>query len=148
MFGPLRPGDERLADELAGRLLELLTALRPTQVCCPAGIGWHIDHVITRSATTSAARASGFGAPLYYKEMPYATTKRGAAQVRLIEDSSVPLVCPATEQDWHRKLTAIQAYRSQLPTLWRDCHWATALAAHAAAITNGGRGERLWLACD
>jgi LmbE family N-acetylglucosaminyl deacetylase len=146
LFSAPTDGDRLLADKIGGELRKHIQAQHPTFIYCPAGIGQQIDHVIVRMAAEQAVAEVGAGGFLLYEEMPYSTKSRGAPALRALQETAIPVTWELTEEDWERKLAAIRAYRSQLPTLWRDRDWCWALEEHAQAVTNGKLGERTWVA--
>lgn len=146
LFSPPTARDRLLADKIGSELRKHIQAQHPTFIYCPAGIGQQIDHVIVRMAVEQAVAEIGAGGLLLYEEMPYSTKSRGAPALRALQKTAIPVTWELTEEDWERKLASIRTYRSQLPTLWRDRDWRSALEEHARAVTNSKLGERTWAA--
>ena len=145
LFSPPTAGDLLLAEKICGELREYIRAQRPSFIFGPVGIGQHVDHVIVRMALQQAVAETGAGGLLLYEEMPYASESWNAPSLRALRKTALPMTWELTGEDWERKLTSIQAYRSQLPTLWRDRDWRSALEDHARAVANGKLGERTWV---
>lgn len=145
LFSPPTAGDRLLANKICGGLREYIHAQHPSFIFCPAGIGQHVDHVIVRMAVEQAVSEVGTGGLLLYEEMPYASESWNAPSLRALREMALPVTWELTGRDWERKLASIQAYRSQLPTLWRDRYWRSALEEHARAVANGKFAERTWV---
>jgi LmbE family N-acetylglucosaminyl deacetylase len=145
LFSAPTEDDQALTREVSGELLRLIEQLRPWGICAPAGVGDHVDHLLTRTAVAQAIEQAGIHGLLWYEEMPYASTECGAPSLKALLHTAVPLIAELAERDWQQKLAAIRSYESQLPSLWRDQDWCVALGAHSHAIGRGGLVERLWL---
>jgi LmbE family N-acetylglucosaminyl deacetylase len=104
------------------RLLDELLAAGPRRIYCPAGIGRHVDHLLTCSVALEWARSRGqLGQLRFYEDLPYATrrSRRARGLKRLRAEVGVPLrraAWPVGED----KLAALALYVSQhrsAPTL-------------------------------
>lgn len=142
MFDPALPDEPSLTADLATVLAKVIRSVRPEVVWTCAGYGQHVDHRLTRRATT---RACAGGTRLWlWEDLPYALTdpphvpRRGRPQV--LERPPVEVVARHLE----RKLAAVAGYRSQLPMLWPGEDWQAALRAHAAGrAVAGGAPEAI-----
>ncbi|HTI24127.1 MAG TPA: PIG-L family deacetylase [Kutzneria sp.] len=119
----------------------------PDLVLTAAGIGGHIDHVLTRDAVLAECRDAAVPVELW-QDLPYAGTTsavpRLAPGVRLA--AGRPVV--ASEPAWRAKTAAVRCYTSQLGMLWPEHpDIARPLAAHARAAGGVGRpAELFWSA--
>jgi LmbE family N-acetylglucosaminyl deacetylase len=152
-----RPGRSRwqATDESADAAFrpKLALAIRdalapaPDLVLTAAGIGGHIDHVLTRDTVLTECRDAAVPVELW-QDLPYAGTTsavpRLAPGVRLA--AGRPVV--ASEPAWRAKTAAVRCYTSQLGMLWPEHpDIARPLAAHARAAGGVGRpAELFWSA--
>jgi LmbE family N-acetylglucosaminyl deacetylase len=132
---------------------ELAVAVRaalawtPDLVLTAAGIGGHIDHVLTRDAVLAECRDAAVPVDLW-QDLPYAGTTslvpRLARGVRLAAGRPVA----ASEPAWRAKYAAVRCYASQLGMLWPGhSDIETPIAAHARAAGGAGRpAELFWSA--
>ncbi len=133
IFGPVRPEEDALINNLAAELRQELP--RRARLVCPLTVGGHIDHRFTRAVVERIGR------PLwYYADYPYAEKKpeqvAALAPVnRLL--AATPLGEPAM-QAW---CDAILAYRSQISTFWSG---EDAMCAALTAYHDRYQGVRLW----
>lgn len=133
IFGPLHPADLGLLAQLAALLAD---ACSPSaQIYCPAAIGGHVDHRLTRLA------AERLGRPLwYYLDLPYAA--RGG---RVPEDLAIPpgvrTAVPLADEEIQSWVVAASEYRSQLSTFWSN---PDALYKELAEYLDRSGGIPLW----
>lgn len=104
----------RIRDECSGRAWVLL----------PAGMGGHVDHVMTARTAKILRRDHDVA---FYADLPYALGKPAPEGVG-------PRI-PLGQLDIPRWLRAVASYRSQLRLLFRDTDWQRALSEE---------GPRLW----
>lgn len=147
LFGAVAPGDA-LAETLRP-LLEALAARLPTAIFyAPLGAGHHVDHQATYAAAAALARAGT--AVAFYEDFPY-VAQDGALEARLSELGGASRFLPVVtsiDGALPRKIGAIEAYRSQISSLFADnAAMAGAVTAYAEALrpAGGACGERLWV---
>ncbi len=133
IFGPLNPADLGLVAQLAALLAE---ACSPTAyLYCPAGIGGHVDHRLTRMA------AERLGRPLwYYPDLPYAA-RGGSLPEGLGVPTGTQTVVHLVEEEIQTWAVAAGEYRSQLSTFWQS---ADALYQELAEYIDWSGGMPLW----
>ncbi len=135
LYGPGCPSDELVLRELAERLSEIAGRRPGVVLHGPAGVGGHVDHVLTSRALQELDRDL-----LLYEDLPYGCRQEPGPAA----PGSVLLV-RSSAADRSRKLAALEHYASQLPALWPEGGWARELDAHSAGL--GGVGayvERSW----
>lgn len=147
LFGAVAQGDP-LGPALHARLGALAERYPAAIYYGPLGVGRHVDHQATYAVVSALARNGASVA--FYEDFPY-VAKAGALAERLAElggaEAFVPLVT-AIDGTLARKVGAIEAYASQLSSLFAD---RAALAREVAAYAEGLRpdggsyGERLWV---
>lgn len=146
LFGPVHPADAPLLDALVAAVAALPgLADAGAALYVPLAIGNHVDHQLAYGAgRVLAAR----GIPvLAYEDVPYALL--GEARARRLAALAGQLGEPALVPigaTLPRRLAAIGAYRSQLPTIFRfTADWAGAVADWARAVGGAvGPAERFW----
>lgn len=132
LFGPIHAADERLIEDLAGRLRDL----GRRQLVAPLAVGEHVDHRIVRRAAERACDAS----LLYYEDFPY-VAKWGALRRRLRGDGPwSPQVIPLERADVEAKIAAVSAFRSQERLFGSFPKLARKIRRRARRL----RGERMW----
>jgi LmbE family N-acetylglucosaminyl deacetylase len=121
----------------------LIRGIHPRLLLAPLGIGDHIDHRLTRAAVERAVIPS-LSQPCtlaYYEDVPYV--------LRTLDSSSMPSTVDLQPNiipvDLATKITAIEAYRSQVPALWPAGDMHESLAAYAATLSGDQYAERLWV---
>ncbi len=134
LFGELHPADEALVAELAS----LFAADDPgSTVIGPLGVGHHVDHQIVHQALARARPAARF-----YEEFPYTEWKWFAVRRALGRPSEWQAETLALEpHEVAARLAAIEAYASQVPTLFRS---AGRLRRQLRRSLRRTGGERLW----
>jgi len=117
---------ERVAALPAARLL-----------LAPLGVGGHVDHRLVRCAAEASGRAIA-----HYEEFPYSEWKWRAVERALGERRDwEPETLAVTPELAERRLEAIRAYVSQVPTLFRS---EARLAKQLRRATRRAGGERIW----
>jgi LmbE family N-acetylglucosaminyl deacetylase len=146
LYGAVHPDEFALATHLAEELLQLPEWRPGTQLFVPLGIGDHVDHQLAFEAGRQlAARGVEVWA---YEDLPYAIHTPAAREQRLarlagaVDEAERVSVAGTLE----RKLSAVGAYGSQLPVIFRfAADYRAALAGHARAVGAGGApAERYW----
>lgn len=147
LFGAVAQGDP-LGYALGARLRALAERYPAAIFYGPLGVGRHVDHQATHGAVSALARAGASVA--FYEDFPY-VLRAGALAERLAElggaEAFVPMVT-AIDGTLARKIGAIEAYASQISSLFADrAALARDVAAYAEALrpTGGSYGERLWV---
>lgn len=143
IFGPTRAEDASMAREVACALRAALTEIGPVRLVAPLGIGRHVDHVIVRQSVEAVCDLSGLS---YFEDAPYVMWCQerddGDRSSRGLSSQIIPL----SDDDWNRKITAIEAYRSQVRMLWPTHHRCrTELEDYALSLGGGLPAERLWV---
>lgn len=132
VFVPPHPLDEDLPDRIAARLSRSLTP--QDRLVCPLGLGGHVDHLLTRRAAALLARPCW-----YYADFPYVLQEpeRLAESVARLEGHSFPI----SEEGWRAWWRGIEAYASQLGSLFKG---EGTLEQALQAYWSAERGLRLW----
>lgn len=121
-------------------MLDELVADGPRLVFCPAGIGGHADHLLTRRVTLEwAVSRDRLGLLRFYEDLPYAHKRRVRAKGLRWLQQAVPTrlrrtAWPAGEE----KLVALSAYPSQ------HRHPPTLQQFRPAAVWPIGPHEAVW----
>lgn len=147
LFGAVAPDDSLVAQILAH--LEPLVARFPGAIIyTPLGVGNHVDHQAAYlAAMTLAQRGSTVAC---YEDLPYATVP-GALEARLARIGGADLFLPtvtAIDATLARKISAIEAYASQLRTLFGTSNaMEQTIRAYAETLRPDGQtyGERIWV---
>jgi LmbE family N-acetylglucosaminyl deacetylase len=149
LFGQVKPGDAKTLTAVREAIGTLIEIHRPSILYAPLGVGGHVDHRMTRDAAL-ACRPSGVDLVLY-EDFPYAATvgtvERWVADLPL--DLS-PRVVDVT-RTMSSRIRAIEAYASQLPTIFRHHGpWESVVRDHALRLSEltGGYAERFWRVVD
>jgi LmbE family N-acetylglucosaminyl deacetylase len=142
LFGPVLPGDEALVAQLVADIAALPEL---STLYVPLALGNHVDHqLVYRVGQLLAARGLRV---LGYEDFPYAILgderERRMAAIRPALGDPHLLPIGATLP---RRIAAIAAYRTQLPTIFRfTADWPGAVTAWARAVGGGnGPAERFW----
>lgn len=125
---PAEPTLQGAIAETTGRLAETVA---PQCLWTCAAIGAHVDHLLTRRAVSTAARARGVTL-MHWEDLPYGFDHRLSAR------GALPPPVPVTAEHLGAKLTAIGCYGSQLPMLWPGTDWRRLVLEQAAARRCGG----------
>jgi LmbE family N-acetylglucosaminyl deacetylase len=147
LFGPILPGDGPLVDRLLADIAALpeLAAGPAATLYVPLAIGNHVDHqIVYQVGQLLASRGLRV---LGYEDFPYAILgderERRLSTIRAALGEPEFVTIAATLP---RRIAAIAAYRTQLPTIFRFTDdWPGAVAAWARDV-GGPRGvaERFW----
>ena len=151
LFGTPHPDDVPLAARIAADVLalpEVAGAAIPPTVYVPLAIGDHVDHQLVLAAGWIVAGAAGrLARVLAYEDFPYALL--GDALARWL--ATVAGEVGAAEfvpiaRTLARRIGAIEAYRSQLPVIFRHfADWRAALEGYARSLGGGDEpAERFW----
>ncbi|MEW6567445.1 MAG: PIG-L family deacetylase [Chloroflexota bacterium] len=137
IFGPLHPRDLDVLEEIHQRLS---SACPPEAVVyCPLGLGFHVDHRLTRAA------AERLGRPLwYYQDFPYAA-RGGEVPAELGPPPGREHLVPLSPEEIESWAAAIAEYRSQVPMFWSDVY---ALYEEIRRFHDGVGGVRLIAPAD
>ncbi len=112
IFGPLRAADLATLDRAAARLGEVCRSA--VRLYCPAAVGGHVDHRLTRLA------AEQLGLKLwYYQDLPYAA-RGGRVPADLPLPAGTEAVVMLADEEIQAWAAAVGEYRSQLSTFWPD----------------------------
>lgn len=134
LYGRLAAQDEPAIAAAAARIGELPSA---RWVAVPLGVGGHVDHLAVRRAAEASGRELA-----YYEEFPYSEWKWFAIRRALGERSSwAAEVLPLSPELVERRLRAIQAYASQVPSMFRT---EARLRKQLRRQLRRAGGERLW----
>lgn len=141
MFDTALPNESGLRSELEAAIESLCRRLRPSRLLTCAGVGYHVDHVVTRDAAISVADRIEISIELW-EDLPYALAVK--TPPRLPVDL---VIRTATSESWSRKYAALGHYGSQVRMLWSPgTDWAKLLTDHAIARGAGNPGELFWQA--
>jgi LmbE family N-acetylglucosaminyl deacetylase len=147
LFGAVSPADP-LAAQLEPHLANLYTRYPDAILYAPLGVGRHVDHQIVCAAALDLARQGMSVA--FYEDFPY-VLRPDALPARIAELGGPELFAPvvtAIDASLARKIAAIEAYESQIGTLFGDrAAMAAAVTSYAARLPSAGAayGERLWV---
>jgi LmbE family N-acetylglucosaminyl deacetylase len=147
LFGPLLPADQPLIAQLVADLDRIPEFAVPGEVTLyvPLAIGNHVDHQIVYEVGQVFA---GRGMRVFgYEDFPYAMLgdvgerRLGAIRAALGTPKLVSIA-----ESLPRRLDAIAAYRTQLPTIFRFTDdWRGAVLAWAERVGgDAGVAERYW----
>ena len=124
------------------------------RVYAPLGVGHHVDHRHAAAAGLALAR-SGWSV-WFYEDLPYAIVA-GSLETRLaaIGTPLRPIARVAVAATWSAKLAAINAYRSQLESVFgmvgsgsAPGQIAALMRAYATRVGAGTIAERFWVVDD
>lgn len=141
MFQPPPAPEEELEENLRETIEQEMRRSAPDLVLTCAGVGSHIDHLLTRHAVLSATKEA---APqiLLWEDLPYA----GNPHERTSYPTESPSPYYADDVAWERKLHAVSCYTSQIGMLWPKGDWVEFLTQHAGryASNKGQLAEVFW----
>ena len=146
LFGPVLPDDFPLVDRLTADIAALPGLAGPAATLyVPLAIGNHVDHQIVYQVGHRLAACGR--RVLGYEDFPYAILGDEHARRMAVIRAALgdPLVVPVAAT-LPRRIAAIAAYRTQLPTIFRfTADWLGVVEAWAREV-GGGRGaaERFW----
>ena len=134
LYGTPVPADAGLVGELAARIATLSDAGR---LLAPLAVGGHVDHRLLRAAAEASGRAMA-----YYEDFPY-TEWKWLALARALGRASdwEPEVLALEPALLERRAQAIEAYLSQVPSLFRT---AGRLRRQLRRAARRAGGERVW----
>lgn len=136
IFSELEPAEGVLIQHTAEHIGRLQKRFRPARLYVPIGLGHHVDHQLARRTAELAGNIY-----TYYEDFPYAIRETVPASAANLRAELVPL----SLEDLSAKITAIEAYVSQISTFWADTGAMAAAVREFAAQVGGGRHvERLW----
>jgi LmbE family N-acetylglucosaminyl deacetylase len=117
LFGPVKPEDAETANAVNSAILAMAKETRATRVFLPLGIGGHVDHRICH-ATGADLLAAGRGV-YFYEDFPYVVT--ASAFNRRMAEFDPKLISEGVDISdvLDVRITAIGAYASQVPTIFR-----------------------------
>ncbi|MCG8350219.1 MAG: PIG-L family deacetylase [Chloroflexales bacterium] len=147
LFGMIAT-DDALVDELAAMLLEVAQRWPDAVIYAPLGVGEHVDHQIVYTAARTLIHRHGSFA--FYEDFPY-VCRSGALEQRMMNLGGSHAFVPSVlniDTTLARKISAIEAYRSQIATLFGNTLAMTeAVTSYAEELQPdiGIYGERLWL---
>jgi LmbE family N-acetylglucosaminyl deacetylase len=84
-------------------------------VLCPAGIGGHVDHQLTRMAVERVAKSEAI---VYYDEYPYSAAPTVSAPMDGPASDWYDCVVALSPEELDARIAAIRAYASQLRGLF------------------------------
>jgi LmbE family N-acetylglucosaminyl deacetylase len=133
LFGPVLESEDLLVVWVSERIREACS--EESWVYCPAALGGHIDHRLTRRAAERLGRGLW-----YYSDLPYAA--RGEDWP---EDTGEPpgvlTTVPLAEEEVQSWADAAGEYRSQLSTFWQDL---ASMTEELRTYHDRNHGIRLW----
>lgn len=133
IFGSVLESEGHLVVWIAGRMAE--ASSEEAWVYCPAAIGGHIDHRLTRAAAESLGRELW-----YYSDMPYAARTQGWPE-GVEEPTGVLTIVPLAVEEIQSWADAAAEYRSQISTFWPS---NAALMEELRTHHDQNHGIRLW----
>ena len=143
LFGPLAPDEAPLVGEIAAEVLSWPELGPGATLYVPLAVGNHVDHQVVYRVGRLAA---GGRRVLAYEDFPYAALgdelpRRLAAVAGEVGAAEVVPIGAALA----RRIAAIEAYRSQLPVIFRFTDDVPgAVGDYARRAGNGQFAERYW----
>ena len=145
LFGEVHPDECYLPSQLAAVVDEMVPAGEVT-IAAPLAVGHHVDHELTHAAAR-LLRHRGHEV-VFYEDYPYAQRPgllEKAREAHAAQHWSARLVA-LTAADLAAKITALKAYRSQVPGLFgREEYMADLVTFYAEQVGGGKPAERVWL---
>jgi len=135
LFGEVHPGDAALVTLLAEKLAAGEWA--DDEMIGPLGVGNHVDHQIVRRALERARPGARLYEEFPYTEWKWFAVRRALVRPAFWEGSTLAL----DEREIDARLAAIEAYASQVPSLFRN---AGRLRRQLRRSLRRTGGERLW----
>jgi LmbE family N-acetylglucosaminyl deacetylase len=114
LFGAVKAGDAVVASAVATAIAALAAETLAPRVYLPLAVGGHVDHRICRAAA-SALPAEVF----LYEDFPYAATPGAVDEAVQASGLSLTPELVDVTNAIDRRLAAIGAYPSQIPTIFR-----------------------------
>jgi LmbE family N-acetylglucosaminyl deacetylase len=135
-------------DALVGHYFEKVTALfsvKEVEIYAPLGIGGHIDHLLAFDLGMRL-QESGFTVH-FYEDLPYALHADWLEKRMEAISGGEAWVKLFTLENLEKKMIALGAYASQIPSLFED-EWKMRESLTAQALRMSGRqdmgGEKVW----
>lgn len=147
LFGSVAP-DDTLAEVILAHLEPLVARFPGAIIYAPLGVGHHVDHQATYQAAMKLAQ-QGYTVACY-EDLPYAAVP-GALERRLSQIGGSDMFLPtvtAIDATLARKVSAIEAYASQLGTLFGDsAAMERTIREYAESLRpeSSTYGERIWV---
>ncbi|NNJ09730.1 PIG-L family deacetylase [Chloroflexales bacterium ZM16-3] len=147
LFGTVAP-DDTLADALRGHVAALAARFPAAIFYAPLGVGQHVDHQVTYAAAADLAQRGMSLA--FYEDFPY-VAKPTALTERMAKIGGAEIFLPSVtniDATLARKISAVEAYASQIGTLFGDlAAMASSITAYAEGLRPeaGTYGERIWM---
>jgi LmbE family N-acetylglucosaminyl deacetylase len=145
LFGPVKAEDMETAMAVVDEIVVMAGATQPARIYLPLAVGGHVDHRICRMAARGLLDAGH--AVWLYEDFPYAATPGAVDQaVGSFDLPLTPSVVDVSEVLGIR-LAAIEAYASQLPTIFRNYgpYYEVIWSYAQAVLAQPDRfGERFW----
>jgi LmbE family N-acetylglucosaminyl deacetylase len=112
----------------------------------PLAAGHHVDHQVIRDWAYSLAKKNPALTLLFYEDYPYSQQSASMDTALALHPRPLqPEIVPLDEDDFEAKVRAIQHYRSQLSTFWRDEHeLRQQVRAFMTGVGDGQLAERYW----
>ena len=152
LFGSLHPSEHALVRQVAAQISAVLGGFGRRRVYAPLGLGYHVDHQLTRQAAEMAGKVHA-----YVEDFPYAAREAvappslvsGTADAPGVTSPSghglSPELIPLDPSNLEAKVRAIAQYVSQISSFWAD---VAVMAAEVRGFAErvGGRNlaERIW----
>jgi LmbE family N-acetylglucosaminyl deacetylase len=150
LFGPLRPEDDAIVEELVSRMRALIGEFSPHFIHLPLGVGRHVDHTAVARAGRQAAR--GFADRVrIYEEFPYATgafprVRPDTVEAALAASEWAPLSPVIEPVDLDHRIAAARCYRSQIdPLFGSDAAMCALQREYIYKIGGPAPAERYWI---
>ena len=144
ILGERNPADENLVGHYVEKISRDIST-EETKILAPLGIGGHVDHLLGYDI---GAALYGLGYDVvFYEEIPYAL-REDWRQARLAALTGLETFVELFSlENLERKITAVRAYASQVPSLFKSevnvREWLTKSALQVSRREALG-GERYW----
>jgi LmbE family N-acetylglucosaminyl deacetylase len=144
LYEEYKSSDEAMLHEIYLKLQALMIEFQPDAVYGPAAIGNHVDHVLTRislETTITTCPKSSEARLFLYEDLPYAARTSSNFQV----ENGEAVLQLFGRRDWHRKVRALEKYKSQLSMLWPNANYCVELRSYAKTFApQAYYAERFW----
>src|SRR5262249_52194579 len=114
LFGAVKDGDAAVATAVATAIAGLVEETCAPRVYLPLAVGGHVDHRICRAAATALPVEV-----LLYEDFPYTATPGAVEEAVRSSGLSLKPELVDVSDAIDRRLAAIGAYPSQIPTIFR-----------------------------
>jgi LmbE family N-acetylglucosaminyl deacetylase len=152
LFGTPKPGDAELPGQIRAALPLSDNDRGHLRVYAPLAVGHHVDHQLAFQTGLEMAR-DGWEV-WFYEDLPYSLkpANQESRHAELRELQLAPAVTVDVSVAWTRKIDAIMAYPSQLPTIFEQYVGIgstreaidEAMADYAEGVGSGIRSEEFW----